>query len=89
VEGEASCQLVRVGSHLREHVVALLFDQSSIGLNKLQCGVYDLIFSQLERERDRYASQGTSNDVVGFELVNMAASLSGTVGGRKFMSDPP
>ena len=85
------CQLVRVGSHLREHVVALLFDQSSDlgGLNTLQCSVYDLIFSQLERERDRYLSEGTSDDVVGFELVNMAASLSGTSGGRQFMSHSP
>ena len=36
-----------------------------------------------------YVKEGTADDVVGFELINMAASLSGSDGGCKFMSHPP
>ena len=83
-------KLVRVGSHLREHVVALLFDRAELrGLNDLQCSVYDLIFRQLENESARYAGGAVHDDVVGFELCNMAASLSGSDAGRDFMAHPP
>ena len=44
---------------------------------------------QLQREHERYAKEGTTDDVVGFELIGMASSLSGSDGGCKFMAHPP
>jgi len=77
-----------------------MFDKESTGLSELQKSVFELVFSEIEREAPQLQQameaskdvedeqEDDSVDGYCFELTSMVLALSGAVVGREFLANP-